>query len=83
MSLIYNNSDGIKNKAVYERLKSIVHPRSGFLRRGISEDKALHIKNLFITICDDFEDLDFLKFFPNLEKLHLFSKNLSNVDGLK
>ena len=81
--MIYNDAYGIKDKAVFEHIKSKL--RKGFLGRhkeGISKARALKTTSLMLDKCDDIEDLGFLRFFPNLETFSLNSENLSDIDGL-
>ena len=89
MSLIQNDAyQGIRDKATYDHIKAVLHPGLlGKFQKGISVEKA-H-KTTFLNLrtavskCDAIKDLDFLKFFPNLETLFLESKSLSNIDGLQ
>lgn len=84
METIFNDVRGIPSKAAFNAIKASVHPVMGKLRKGISEKTALQASILNLReASDDIEDLDFLKFFPNLDTLFVSSKNLSNVDGLR
>ena len=89
MGLIFNNEQGIKNKAAFNAIKATLHPGfMGKLRIGISLEEALQMDTLILLPwknqrCDGIVDLDFLKFFPSLTVLSIESKGLSNIDGLK
>ena len=88
MEPIFNDANGIRDKAAFDAVKANVHPVTGRLRSSISYEAALKTKRLFLRPVDDknvddIESLDFLRFFPNLERFHIFSKKLSDIHGLR
>jgi len=83
MRTIQNDSNGIRNEAAFRAILARVHPVLGRLRRSISKNAALQMSFLSLHKCDEIEDLDFLKFFPNLSGFRISSKKLSNISGLR
>ena len=83
MANIYNDTYGIEHHETFTHIKSKLHPIMGKLRNSISEKKAHGTTILDLGVCNDIENLDFLKFFPNAEILMLDSRKLRNIDGLK
>lgn len=83
MASIRNDIYGIESKVTYKLIKKMLHPLTSKFRIGINKNKALKTTILAFNWCDEIENLDFLKFFPNLKTLVLNSKKLSNIDGLK
>ena len=83
MGLILNDASGIKSKSAFNAIKAKAHPVLGRLKRGIDANAALKIETLSLHNCDEIEDLNFLRFLPNLKSLHVHSKNLSDVSGLR
>jgi len=76
MSTIFNDESGIQNKSTFNAIKAILHPFVGKLKKGISEKAALRANMLSLRdVGNDIENLDFLKFFPNLKTFfNFFSK---------
>lgn len=83
MTDITNDAYGIPEKAAYDAIKKMLHPGIlGKFRNAISADKArkteaLSLRNAKIT------NLDFLRYFPNLKTLIIYSSALCNLSGLQ
>lgn len=83
MNNITNDQFGIPEKDTYNALKAKLHPGLfGKFKSGISADKAHKTKALSIHNVD-VPNLDFLRFFPNLESLLLSSPTLNSLSGLQ
>ena len=85
MDYIFNDYQGIQHEATFNAVKGELH--SGFFgrfKKGISEKAALRAKLLNLrSASNEIVDLDFLKFFPNLDTFFISSERLSNISGIR
>lgn len=84
MEFIKNDEDGISDKETFKAV--LENFKTGGLLGMISMPAALEQKSLVINHHKDHftvRNLDFLKFFPNLEKLEIsYAEDLTDVKGL-
>lgn len=83
MNDILNDQQGIADAETYAVIKQKMHGGLfGKFKKGISREKAQNTTSL--NIHDEvIKDLDFLRFFPNLEQLILSTSSLRDVRGFK
>lgn len=83
MNDITNDHYGIPDKAAFNAVKKALHPGlAGKFKKSISAAKAQKTKNLYLRD-DNIENLDFLKYFPNLTSLFVNSAKLKDIKGLQ
>ena len=81
MGYITQDSSGIPDKQLYKSLA--MHFKKGlFAPRMIELEKARELKDLDLK-GDTITNLNFLRYFPNLEELNISAPNLKDISGLR